>query len=314
MFYPTISVVITAYNRKEYLEEALQSLELQTFEKDRFEVVLMTNFDFSYDTLLNLSVYNIGTCTVGEMLSKALTNSKGSIIAFLDDDDMFERNKLEKLHNIFIENPSIIYYHNAQNFVNNSGKLVNNGTSVLSGILTSEELIRDLPKLLKRHKIGELFFNLSSCAIKKEVYLDKSSELSKIKGHTDDFMFFSALNGDNNLYYDKERLTLYRIHDSSSRIKGAVKALHSQRGISLYEDLSISTLTILNMVENQTLKSVRYCRLVKESTRLLHLSKDRDRLKINLNIQLLSKYVKFDSGSVFNRYMLLLYYIFIYVT
>ncbi|MGC9113386.1 glycosyltransferase family A protein [Acidilobus sp.] len=40
-----ISVIVTAYNRKQYLPYALRSLESQSLSKDRFEVIVVKNFE-----------------------------------------------------------------------------------------------------------------------------------------------------------------------------------------------------------------------------------------------------------------------------
>ncbi|MFP3287412.1 MAG: glycosyltransferase [Acidilobus sp.] len=42
---PYISVIVTAYNRRRYLPFALRSLEAQTLPRDKFEVIVVKNFD-----------------------------------------------------------------------------------------------------------------------------------------------------------------------------------------------------------------------------------------------------------------------------
>ena len=42
---PYISVIVTAYNRRQYLPDALRSLEAQTLSKDKFEVIVVKNFE-----------------------------------------------------------------------------------------------------------------------------------------------------------------------------------------------------------------------------------------------------------------------------
>jgi cellulose synthase/poly-beta-1,6-N-acetylglucosamine synthase-like glycosyltransferase len=58
---PYISVIVTAYNRRKYLSFALRSLEAQTLPRDRFEVIVVKNFEdkgyLSKGTLLKGSVY-----------------------------------------------------------------------------------------------------------------------------------------------------------------------------------------------------------------------------------------------------------------
>jgi len=42
---PYLSVIVTAYNRMRYLPFALRSLEAQTLSRDKFEVIVVKNFD-----------------------------------------------------------------------------------------------------------------------------------------------------------------------------------------------------------------------------------------------------------------------------
>ncbi len=41
---PFISVIITAYNRKEFILEALQSAVNQTLKRDKYEIICIKNF------------------------------------------------------------------------------------------------------------------------------------------------------------------------------------------------------------------------------------------------------------------------------
>ena len=127
-------------------------------------------------------------------------------------------------------------------------------------------------------------------------------------------MFFVALTKQGEFYYDDEPLTIYRIHDSSTRIVHRNKKMKLNREITLYEDLSISTYTILNIVKDTTVKSILFCKLVKESVRLLHLSKDRHRIPVKLDLRMVIMSLKFDLGGCFRHFVLILYYAFLYIT
>ena len=114
-----ISVVITAYNRKEFLADAINSVIYQTTEGFSCEIIVVSNFTFDVSSLE--SNYEIRTVlmsgTIGEFLYVGLLTSKYEIVAFLDDDDTFEKGKLLRLAETFSANPELCYYHNDLKYV-----------------------------------------------------------------------------------------------------------------------------------------------------------------------------------------------------
>ncbi|AAT42890.1 glycosyltransferase [Picrophilus oshimae] len=99
-----ISVIITAYNRKEFLLDAVKSALNQTLSKEKYEIIVIKNYnDDNIDEFLNKNnIKNIiMDGTIGEYLYKGINESKGDIISFLDDDDLFFNNKLEYVYNLF---------------------------------------------------------------------------------------------------------------------------------------------------------------------------------------------------------------------
>ena len=112
---PYISVIITAYNRKEFLKEAVNSVLDQTLDKDIYELIVIKNFITEFDQEwksrgIKLIYKPVGS--IGDFLYTGVSHSRGSIISFLDDDDTFAKNKLKIIYNEFSKNPSIVYYHN----------------------------------------------------------------------------------------------------------------------------------------------------------------------------------------------------------
>ena len=50
---PYISVIVTAYKRRQYLYNALLSLKAQTFSRDKYEVIVVKDFeDHQIDNLI----------------------------------------------------------------------------------------------------------------------------------------------------------------------------------------------------------------------------------------------------------------------
>ncbi len=110
---PFISVIVTAYRRRQYLYNALLSLKAQTLPKDKYEVIVVKDFDDpQVDSLIKemrwKSVYSDEEYQ-GRMYLNGLKEADGDIIAFLDDDDTYMPNKLEYVYNVFSQNPDVGY-------------------------------------------------------------------------------------------------------------------------------------------------------------------------------------------------------------
>ncbi|NAZ31634.1 MAG: glycosyltransferase, partial [Acidilobus sp.] len=115
---PYISVIVTAYNRRKYLPFALRSLEAQTLPRNRFEVIVVKNFeDKKSDNIISRNgwkdVYNDDPYH-GRMVLAGLEESRGEVITFLDDDDMYVNNRLEEVYKAFTSFKRLVYFQNSQ--------------------------------------------------------------------------------------------------------------------------------------------------------------------------------------------------------
>lgn len=115
-----VSVIVTAYNRKEYLHYALQSLEQQSVKA--FETILITNFPFDIHRY-NIQIKHFQQdSTIGDFLYTGVTNSSHEIVCFLDDDDLFEANKIETISKEF-EDSDVVYFHNNYDIIEDRGRI-----------------------------------------------------------------------------------------------------------------------------------------------------------------------------------------------
>lgn len=102
------SVVIPTHNRLDYLEECLNSVTKQLYKP--FDVIVVDDLpndkteDFvnAYSDRLNIT-YAKNMFNKGALGSRNLGSqiAKGDIVAFLDDDDLWKEDYLEKLENIY---------------------------------------------------------------------------------------------------------------------------------------------------------------------------------------------------------------------
>lgn len=112
-----ISVIIPMYNSAETIIKALDSVKAQTF-KCYYDVIvvndgsmdksqeLVENYKFD-DDRLNLTLINQKNGGVSKARNAGLKNAKGDLIAFLDSDDQWFPDKLEKQTKLLELNPQI---------------------------------------------------------------------------------------------------------------------------------------------------------------------------------------------------------------
>lgn len=219
---PYISVIITAYNRKEFLKEAVNSVLDQTLDKNIYELIIIKNFITESDQKWKskgVKLIHKPAGSVGNFLYTGVLHSRGSIISFLDDDDTFAKNKLKIIYDEFYKNPSMVYYHNNCKVIyeNKYIKSKNNNTiitNVKKRFFASASNIASIYKFI----LPSAYFNLSSVAIKKEPLLNNIKYIKKIISNTDDFFAYVAISSYGKFLCDNRVLTNYRIHAKNTSI------------------------------------------------------------------------------------------------
>ncbi len=106
-----VSVIIPVYNRLEFIKEAIESVYAQTYKN--FEIIVV-NDGSSENVEEVLSQYKDSVkylfqkqSGVGAARNNGIKHSRGELLAFLDDDDLFEPNKLEEQVKILENNPHL---------------------------------------------------------------------------------------------------------------------------------------------------------------------------------------------------------------
>lgn len=205
-----ISVLIFAYNRKEFILEALNSTINQTLGRDNYEVILITNLH--EDNILKFVSENgirliEDNGTIGNYIVIGLKEANGDIITFLDDDDVYEVTRLESVFNIFNNNPNLFYYRNSVTVIDKNGLLMSfkgRRDHCHSGFYS-------IKKILQKG-ISSLQWNSSSIAIRKSVIEPYVCFLRDINAGPDVWIYFLGLLKGQPLYLDCRKMTRYRIH------------------------------------------------------------------------------------------------------
>jgi len=219
-----ISVIIIAYNRKDYLIQAVQSAINQQFDREKYEIIIVKNFtDPDIDHFLNVNgVKNIfsSNISIGSKFTEGIRSARGEIICLLEDDDIFLPNKLDVVYSVFLRNPNLCYYHNNAGFIDGSGNIMNNFDTVSTRKIkrVGEMYVKADEKDKKVFRLFDIgsYWNNSCICIRKSFYTKYMDTLSRIKTFFDGAIFYSALISDGDIIITPETLTYYRINSLSA--------------------------------------------------------------------------------------------------
>jgi glycosyltransferase involved in cell wall biosynthesis len=218
---PLISVVITAYNRKQYLLQAVSSVLNQKLDRRLYEIIVVKNFkDEEIDRFLDINevinLYNTSK-EIGKMQSVAIKIAKGEVISFLDDDDMFTPNKLSVIFRIFTMCDEIDFYHNGRIIISDHHD--NMPFDIIGR--ASVYYIHSRKNKCDINKVFNIIdaLNGSSITISRRLALKGINILEKVKKVQDLFWFWFACEHGKILLVDNRPLTIYRLHTSNISAK-----------------------------------------------------------------------------------------------
>jgi len=206
---PKFTVIITTYNRANLLEQSLKSLADQTFLD--FEVIIVDNFstDHTFEIVkkfsdLDIKFYKFKNAgIISASRNFAISKSLGEWIAFLDSDDLWSSNKLEKCFDVTNKKVSLIYH--GMTILRNDEVFGKIKTRELSNPIFEDLLIKGntlafSSVVVKRSIIEEINgFNCSEHMINTSDY-NAWLKIAKLKGE---------------FIYLPENLGSYRIHDNN---------------------------------------------------------------------------------------------------
>ncbi|MUM65926.1 glycosyltransferase [Acidianus infernus] len=221
-----ISVIIIAYNRRNFLLKAVKSVANQTLDKNLYEVIVVKNFeDMTIDDIINkLGYKNIvyDTPLYGERLAIGVEESSGDILAFLEDDDEFKPEKLARVYEVFTSHKDVSYFHDTRDYLYEvDDPRIKDIVRFLEKITPHENIIIDPFDKRSKHFLLKYYGAIATTSLmatRRECIGDKLDLLKRIEISVEFFIpAFSAECG--KLYHTGERLTRYRIHQKNSSIR-----------------------------------------------------------------------------------------------
>ena len=240
-----ISIVIPVYNASCTLAETLDSILSQTYHD--YEVILID--DCSTDTSGNIIndyagihenfrvVFNEKNYGVGYCRNIGIKMATGEYVAFLDSDDMWKSDKLEKQVGLIEKHPDGLIYYTGSSFIDSDGKR-------LDTIFKVRKII-DYKELLKQ--------NIISCSsvVVRKVIIEKHLFSLERNCHEDFACWLSILKDGGEAYGIDEPLLIYRLQEKSK----SSNKIHS--AIMNWKTYKISGLNLMERIRYMSFYAIR---------------------------------------------------------
>ncbi|MGA9840261.1 MAG: glycosyltransferase family 2 protein [Thermoplasmata archaeon] len=221
---PDVAVVVGAFARTNYVARAVASVLAQTLPRDRFEVVVLTGFT---DPALERSLAADGVTSVvdpepriGRWLLRAIRSTRAPLIAFLDDDDEFEPDRLERIVAFFREHPEVGFYRNRVRVIDTNGTSlpperwrcheVDAGFDRTGPLLIASEAKAGTLPLIAHDIFGS--FNSSTMVVRRELFDGELGAAFEETQLPDIALLMMALLSPYSLFFDDARRTRFRWH------------------------------------------------------------------------------------------------------
>lgn len=205
---PLVSVIIPVYNAEKIISYTLDSVLNQTYKNLEVIAIDDCSTDGSYDILLQYQkkdkrvkvLKNDTNKKVAETRNVGISYASGEFVAFVDSDDIWIPNKIEKQIEFMLQNDCKLTFTSVR-FIDDSGNETGNAFIVPEKV--------NFKQLLKQNVI-----TLSSACISAEIL--KRHKMHNPELHEDFILWLEILRDDIDFAYGiKDILVLYRLTTGS---------------------------------------------------------------------------------------------------
>jgi len=201
-----VSIIIPYYKKKEYITSSVNSVLNQTYKNleliiiyddpNKDDLILLKKIE-KKDKRIKIFV-NKKNLGAGRSRNKGIKLSKGTLIAFLDADDLWEKNKLKK-QIFFMAKNGINASHTSYYIINSYDKII--------GSRKAKDMTHEL--LLKSCDIG-----LSTVILKKKLITNRK-KFANIRTKEDYVLWLKITFDNNKIFSLQNHLTKWRKLDGS---------------------------------------------------------------------------------------------------
>lgn len=214
---PFITVIISAYSRRNYLESSIRSVLKQGLDRSKYEIIVSKNFeDPVIDEIIrknNIIEVRTKNETYNNALLRSINIASGTIISFLEDDDLHRGEKLSRVYQEFESDVDLAFLHDNITYLveEKDDKFKRIWRKVNSDLIVSVSNMT-LKSLTSIHRHGTDAV-ISGVSIKKS-FIVENSNLIKNMMLVDYLLPFLCLDQGGKVKHIGDILTTYRIHNS----------------------------------------------------------------------------------------------------
>lgn len=205
---PLVSIIMPVYNAEKTLKDAVNSVLEQAYQKWELVIIDDGSSDGSYRMIRDfsdidsriISMRNEKNTGVSETRNKGIASAKGDWIAFLDSDDRWLPDKLEKQIKVIYKKTDASLIYTGSSFLDNEGR-------------KSEYLLKVPETVSYGELLKQNIISCSSVLIKKELMKKYPMKLDKL--HEDYAVWLQVLRDGHRAYGIDEPLLEYRLSGKS---------------------------------------------------------------------------------------------------
>ena len=210
---PLVSILMNCYNGEKFLREAIESIQSQTYHN--WELIFWDNqstdqsaeiFKSYVDSRLKY-FYAPKHTLLYEARNFVAEKSSGYFIAFLDVDDLWEKNKLEKQMNVFVTDTNVAMVYSNYYFKNEikNTKIIQYKKRLPEGKIVDN--------LLRNHIVG-----LLTMVINRKFFPEKDRLFDPRLHNIGDFDIAIKISADNKVACVQQPLATYRWHGGNESV------------------------------------------------------------------------------------------------
>lgn len=258
---PKVSIIMPLYNSEQFIEETIKSIINQSYSD--WELIIVDDYSNDNSVRIIEKYMNNGneknkikiiknTKNFGPAYSRneAIKEANGRYIAFIDSDDIWKKEKLEKQIN-FMEENKVGFVFSSYNRIKENGKL--------EGTVKAPEII-DFNYILKRTPI-----QISSVIVDTKIVDKKIIKFKDIKTSEDISLYLNILSSEIMAYGMKESLVDYRNRRKS---RSSNKIMNTIRRWNLYKEYNVSLLSRLKNIIRHILDAIFRLNPVKKQLKM----------------------------------------------